>query len=152
MSKIPFAAFAVVALCSACNSKPAQPQKDGATQSGLAAVATKPTPELSVTEVATALREKRAIVVDANGPETRQKYGVVPGAVLLSDHRSYALTELPSDKSKPLVFYCGGTQCRASDAAASRAESAGYASVSVMREGIRGWVSAGQPVAGVSKS
>jgi len=58
----------------------------------------------------------------------------VPGAVLLSDHRNYALSELPSDKSQALVFYCGGTQCRASDAAASRALSAGYASVSVMRE------------------
>jgi rhodanese-related sulfurtransferase len=150
MSKIPFAAFAVVVLCSACNSKPTTSQHEDAKSATRAA--SKATPELSVAEVATALREKRATVVDANGPETRQQYGVVPGAVLLSDHRNYALTELPSDKQQPLVFYCGGTQCRASDAAASRAEAAGYASVSVMREGIKGWVSAGQPVASFSKS
>jgi len=148
MSKIPFAAFAVVVVfCSACNSK-SPPSRNEDTRARAAAA----TPELSITEVATALREKRATVVDANGPETRQKYGVVPGAVLLSDHRSYALTELPSDKKQPLVFYCGGTQCRASDAAASRAQSAGYASVSVMREGITGWVRAGQAVASAPKS
>jgi len=151
MSKIPFAAFAVVVLCSACNTKRAPSPTESAKPSAEAAAASK-TPELTVAQVATALRDKRATVVDANGIETRQQYGVVPGAVLLSDHRNYALTELPSDKSQPLVFYCGGTQCRASDAAASRALSAGYASVSVMREGIKGWVSAGQPVASMPKS
>ena len=149
MSKISFAAFAVVVLCGACN-KPAPAPADSAKPSGQAAISK--TPELSVADVATALREKRATVLDANGLETRQKYGVVPGAVLLSDHRNYALSELPSDKSQALVFYCGGTQCRASDAAASRALSAGYASVSVMREGIKGWVSAGQPVTSLPKS
>ena len=149
MSKISFAAFAVVALCGACNKQAPSPT-ESAKPSSQAAVSK--TPELSVADVATALREKRATVVDANGAETREKYGVVPGALLLSDHRSYALTELPSDKSKPLVFYCGGTQCRASDAAASRAQSAGYASVSVMREGIKGWVAAGQAVVPVTKS
>jgi len=149
MSKIPFAAFAVVVLCGACNPKPTTSQQQDAKQ---AEAAVKATPELTVAQVASELREKRATVVDANGPETRQQYGVVPGAVLLSDHRNYALTELPSDKKQPLVFYCGGTQCRASDAAASRAQSAGYASVSVMREGIKGWVAAGQPVAGMPKS
>jgi rhodanese-related sulfurtransferase len=151
MSKISFAAFAVVALCSACNSKPTASQPSESKASGQASVA-KSTPELSVADVAKALSEKRATVVDANGAETREKYGVVPGALLLSDHRSYALTELPTDKSKPLVFYCGGTQCRASDAAATRAQSAGYASVSVMREGIKGWVSAGQATVPVTKS
>jgi rhodanese-related sulfurtransferase len=151
MSKISFAAFAVVVLCGACN-KQAPAPADSAKPSGQAQAAISKTPELSVADVATALREKRATVVDANGLETRQKYGVVPGAVLLSDHRNYALTELPSDKSQALVFYCGGTQCRASDAAASRALSAGYASVSVMREGITGWVAAGNPVVGVTKS
>jgi rhodanese-related sulfurtransferase len=149
MSKISFVAVAVVALCAACN-KPAPPPTESAKPSTQAAV--NKTPELSVADVASALREKRATVVDANGAETREKYGVVPGALLLSDHRSYALTELPSDKSKPLIFYCGGTQCRASDAAASRAQSAGYASVSVMREGIKGWVAAGQPVSTATKS
>ena len=71
-------------------------------------------------------KERTATVVDANGSETRQQYGVIPGAVLLTNHREFALSELPAAKSNKLVFYCGGTMCRASDKAASRAVAAGY--------------------------
>jgi rhodanese-related sulfurtransferase len=67
--------------------------------------------------------------------------------VLLSSSRQYALSELPAAKETKLVFYCGGTACRASDSAAKRAADAGYADVSVMRAGIRGWKSAGQTTA-----
>jgi rhodanese-related sulfurtransferase len=101
--------------------------------------------ESSVDEVAKFVKEKTATVVDANGADTRREYGVIPGAVLLSNHREYAMSELPASKSNKLVFYCGGTMCRASDKAASRALAAGYTDVSVLREGIKGWKSAGQP-------
>jgi len=103
--------------------------------------------ELSVTEVATLVQSKSVTVVDANDAETRQDQGVVPGAVLLTSSREYAVSELPASKDTKLVFYCGGTACRASDKAAKRAAEAGYADVSVMRPGIRGWKSAGQPTA-----
>ena len=99
----------------------------------------------SVDEVATFVKERTATVVDANGSETRQQYGVIPGAVLLTNHREFALSELPAAKSNKLVFYCGGTMCRASDKAASRAVAAGYTDVSVLRDGIKGWKAAGQP-------
>jgi rhodanese-related sulfurtransferase len=99
---------------------------------------------VSVPEVARFVEDKSAVIYDANGAETREKYGVVPGAVLLSNHKEYPLSELPPDKSKALVFYCGGTACRASDTAAERASGAGYTNVNVMRDGIRGWASAGQ--------
>jgi rhodanese-related sulfurtransferase len=81
--------------------------------------------------------------LDANDSETRREYGIVPGAVLLSG-KEYSLSALPASKSDKLVFYCGGTQCRASDKAAERAATAGYSDVSVMRAGIRGWKDAGQ--------
>jgi len=100
---------------------------------------------VTVADVAGFLKTKSAVVVDANGADTRQKYGVVPGAVLLTDHKDYPLSELPAEKSTKLVFYCGGLMCRASDAAADRAHGAGYVDVNVMREGIKGWTSAGQP-------
>lgn len=147
MLKTSLIALGVVALTCGCKSEPKSTEAASQT-----APAAKPVAEVSVTELASALKDKRAVAIDANGIETRQKYGVVPGATLLSDHRNYALTELPSDKAQALVFYCGGTQCRASDAAASRALSAGYANVSVMRDGIRGWVSAGQPTSSLPKS
>ena len=102
-------------------------------------------PELSVKVVAELVAAKTATVVDANDADTRKEYGVVPGAVLLSSSKDFSLSELPAEKSKKLVFYCGGAACKASDKAAHRAASAGYADVSVMREGIRGWKTAGQP-------
>jgi len=147
--KSSFVAFALVSLAIGCNQHPSEPK---ASENAAKAEAAAPLPERSVSTVAAALKDKSAIVVDANGAETREKFGVVPGALLLSDHRNYALTELPSDKSQELVFYCGGTQCRASDTAATRAASAGYAKVSVMRDGIKGWVSAGLATASAPKS
>ena len=89
------------------------------------------------------MKNKSASVFDANDADTRKEYGVVPGAVLLSG-KDYPLSTLPASKADKLVFYCGGTQCRASDQAAKRAAGAGYSDVSVMRAGIRGWKDAGQ--------
>ena len=148
MSKSSVVAFAVLALAlgQGCKSQPSAPE---ASQKVAAAAALT---ELSVPQVALALKDKTTIAVDANNPETREKFGVVPGALLLTDHRNFALAELPADKSQPLVFYCGGTQCRASDAAATRAASAGYAKVSIMRDGIKGWVAAGQTTSSAPKS
>jgi rhodanese-related sulfurtransferase len=101
--------------------------------------------EVTVAEVADFVKAKSATLVDANNSDTRASLGVVPGAILLTSSHDYALTELPSAKDTKLVFYCGGTLCRASDSAAKRASAAGYADVSVMRAGIRGWKEAGQP-------
>ena len=101
--------------------------------------------ETTVAEVAALVKNESATIVDANGSGTRQDYGIIPGAVLLTNHRDYALTELPQSKKSKLVFYCGGTMCRASDSAAARAVSAGYADVSVLRAGIKGWKAAGLP-------
>jgi rhodanese-related sulfurtransferase len=101
--------------------------------------------ELHVVDVAPIVKNKSGVLVDANGPDTRRELGVIPGAILLSDHKNYALSELPPEKSTKLVFYCGGTQCRASDSAADKAAHAGYTDVSVLRDGIRGWKTAGQP-------
>jgi len=85
--------------------------------------------------------------VDANAAPTRKSMGVIPGAVLLTDSDSYKLTELPGDKSKPLVFYCANTACGASHHAADKAIAAGYSNVKVMPEGIAGWVKAGKKTA-----
>jgi rhodanese-related sulfurtransferase len=112
----------------------------------------KAVPEVTVAQVASFTKDKSATVFDANDAETRKEYGVVPGAVLLASHKDYPLSVLPATKSDKLVFYCGGTQCRASDAAAKRAASAGYSDVSVMRAGIRGWKDAGMPTSAAPQS
>lgn len=95
---------------------------------------------VSVDELDTMLATKACQPVDANGDDTRKKMGVIPGAILLTSEDSVA--ELPSDKSKPLVFYCANTHCGASHHAAEGAIAAGYKDVKVLPEGIAGWVKA----------
>jgi rhodanese-related sulfurtransferase len=78
-------------------------------------------------------------VFDANDNEVREQQGLVPGAKKLSSYDGYALSELPQDKSKTLVFYCYNWMCTASHNAADKAIAAGYANVMVMSDGITGW-------------
>jgi rhodanese-related sulfurtransferase len=92
------------------------------------------------------LAKSEVVPVDANSPDTREEYGTLPGAVLLTSSREFETSELPSDKSKDLVFYCGNEQCRAAPKAAKRAQESGYENVHVMPAGIRGWVKAGKRV------
>ena len=101
---------------------------------------------ISVDDVDAHITKGTAQAVDANGVDTRKHEGVVPGAVLLTDSESYALTELPTDKAKELVFYCANTHCGASHHAAEKAIASGYTNVKVMPEGIAGWVKAGKKV------
>ncbi len=103
-------------------------------------------PVIGVDEVSTLLAAKQAVAIDANGDDTRQKFGTVPGAVLLSNARTFDVSELPADKGKQLVFYCGSERCQSAPKAASRAIEAGYQEVKVMSAGIRGWVEAGKAV------
>ena len=67
--------------------------------------------------------------------------------MLLTNYRTFDLSELPADKSRELVFYCGGEACTAAPKAAARAKEAGYTAVKVMSAGITGWVKANKPVA-----
>jgi rhodanese-related sulfurtransferase len=98
--------------------------------------------EVSVDQVDRMLADHTCQPVDANGAPLRQRMGVLPGAVLLSDMD--AIGELPPDKAKPLVFYCANTACSASHYAAEKAIAAGYTHVQVMPAGIAGWVKAGK--------
>jgi rhodanese-related sulfurtransferase len=102
---------------------------------------------LSVDELEAKLRRGECRAVDANGDPTRQRFGVIPGAVLLSDYETFRPGELPADKSKGLVFYCANEHCGASEEAAARAITAGYTDVKVLPAGIAGWARAGKQTA-----
>jgi rhodanese-related sulfurtransferase len=96
-----------------------------------------------------ALRAENAdlVLCDANSPKTRGRFGVIPGALLLSSYRDYApAVELPSDKSQKLVFYCHSEWCGAASDAARKAIAAGHRNVVVLSAGIKGWIEAGEPV------
>jgi rhodanese-related sulfurtransferase len=93
-----------------------------------------------------AKHEAKLTIVDANNKETRTKYGVIPGAMLLSSSSKFDVSkELPADKSSKLVFYCANEKCQASHQAAKKAAKAGFTDVAVMTDGIMGWKSSGQP-------
>lgn len=103
-------------------------------------------PTVTIDELDAELARGACQAVDANGEATRKRMGVIPGAVLLTDSDMFSPSELPGDKTKPLVFYCANTHCGASHEAAARALTAGYTNVKVLPDGIAGWVKAGKQV------
>jgi hypothetical protein len=49
-------------------------------------------------------------IYDANHPDTRAEFGIIPGAHLLTSADAYSVAqELPADKKANLVFYCVNT-------------------------------------------
>jgi rhodanese-related sulfurtransferase len=128
----------------ACDAKQEAATNAGQTDAKAAADPHANFTNLSVDEVDKLVAASGCVAVDANGADTRGKYGTVPGAVLLSNFDSFKSSELPTDKSKKLVFYCGGEKCTAAPKAAKIAQDQGYTDVNVMRAGIRGWVDAGK--------
>ncbi|MHB8876052.1 MAG: rhodanese-like domain-containing protein [Myxococcaceae bacterium] len=101
--------------------------------------------KITVAELATLREAKQAKPVDVNGAETRAKFGVIPGAVLLTSSSAFdPAKELPAAKDSKLVFYCANTRCTASTTAALRALGAGYTDVSILPDGIKGWKDAGK--------
>ena len=85
------------------------------------------------------------VLCDANTEETREKHGVIPGAILLSSYREYDVErELPSDPGRKLVFYCYNPMCGAGAGAARVAVAAGFVDVAVYPGGIKGWLDGDQ--------
>jgi rhodanese-related sulfurtransferase len=97
---------------------------------------------VSVDQLDHMLASHDCVAVDANENTTRQRMGVIPGAVILRD--GALADQLPRDKAEHLVFYCANEACRASEEAAEQAVIAGYTHVQVMPAGIAGWVRAGK--------
>ena len=104
---------------------------------------------LGVEEVSQLIAAGESVALcDANNADTRAKLGVIAGARLLSSYRDYDVaTELPTDKSSALVFYCHSEFCSAAAEAGRRAQAAGYRQVFVMPAGIKGWIDAGRAIA-----
>ena len=67
---------------------------------------------IHVSDLAAAIAkpDSGVMIYDANHPDTRAEYGIIPCAHLLPSADGYRVSqELPADKNTTLVFYCANT-------------------------------------------
>jgi rhodanese-related sulfurtransferase len=86
--------------------------------------------------------DKKSDMVLVDSRPKRKKYdkGHIPTAISISDSKFNKLKDqLPQDKSKTLVFYCGGFKCKLSHKSAARAITLGYTNVKVFAAGYPAW-------------
>lgn len=112
--------------------------------------------KMVTTEQAKALHDKGTMFVDARvAAEFAEK--TIKGSInvtykekfgkesKLDPSDTFALDKLPTDKAKPIVFYCNGSPCWKGYKGAAAAIKAGYKEVSWYRDGLPAWVAKGLP-------
>lgn len=103
-------------------------------------------PDVTVTDLKSAIETKKVTLLDVNGTESFQA-GHIPGAIDFEAQQKNLASVLPTDKNALIVAYCGGPQCKAYQSAAKAAEKLGYKNVKHLSAGISGWQKAGQKLA-----
>lgn len=100
---------------------------------------------LSLAQVEEQLKvnDGRVTLYDANPREIYDKHHL-PTAQWVPE-QGVTAELLPADKARELIFYCAETRCLSSHDAAEKALALGWTHVSIMPEGIFGWVKAGLP-------
>ncbi|MBW1751564.1 MAG: rhodanese-like domain-containing protein [Deltaproteobacteria bacterium] len=107
-------------------------------------------PSVSVEWVKKQIDNKADMIVIDSRPK-RKKYdkGHVETAISIPDSQFKKLTDqLPKDKAKLLVFYCGGLKCPLSHKSAKKAIGLGYTNAKVFSAGYPAW----KEVAGTPKA
>ena len=85
------------------------------------------------------------VIIDSRPMKRRYDKGHIPVAVSIPDSQFDKFAgKLPQDKSKLLIFYCGGLKCPLSHKSAFKAEAKGYTNVSVYAAGFPDWIKNGQ--------
>ncbi|MGB5987495.1 MAG: rhodanese-like domain-containing protein, partial [Desulfobacterales bacterium] len=83
------------------------------------------------------------VLVDSRPKRPKYDKGHIPGAISIPDtHFDKFKDQLPADKTKPVVFYCGGFKCKLSHKSAAKAIEMGYTSVKVFPAGYPAWKAA----------
>lgn len=80
------------------------------------------------------------VVVDSRPKKKQFDQGHIPGALSIptTQFDKYA-DQLPADKNKLVVFYCGGFKCKLSHKGAAKAMALGYTNVMVFSAGYPAW-------------
>mgnify|MGYP003573179037 CR=1 FL=1 len=80
------------------------------------------------------------VIVDARPKRKKYDKGHLPGAISIPDTQFDKFKDqLPEDKTKTLVFYCGGLKCKLSHKSAAKAIAMGYTNVKVFTTGYPSW-------------
>ena len=88
--------------------------------------------------------QKEVVLVDSRPKRAKYDKGHIPGAISIPDtYFDKQKDQLPEDKSKLLVFYCGGFHCKLSHKSAAKAIAMGYSNVKVFAAGYPAWKNAG---------
>lgn len=95
---------------------------------------------VSVEHVAQLISDNKALIVDARPKITMYDKGHIPTAINIPLTGFEELKgKLPRDLKTPVVFYCGGLDCRLSHKSAEKAMALGYENVSVFAMGYPEW-------------
>ena len=100
-------------------------------------------PDISISDLKTAIAEKKVTVIDVNGSDSYAE-GRVPTAIDFAAKGGELEKVLPADKDALIVAYCGGPSCSAYKKAANKAKELGYTNVKHLSAGKAGWKKAGE--------
>ncbi|MCF8092927.1 MAG: sulfurtransferase [Desulfotignum sp.] len=95
---------------------------------------------VSAEYVAARIAENKTLVVDARPQKPKYDKGHIPTAISIPfSHFDELSGKLPRSLETPIIFYCGGLECRLSHKSAAKALVMGYKDVSVFAQGYPEW-------------
>jgi rhodanese-related sulfurtransferase len=104
--------------------------------------------EVDTAVVQSALKKANSTIIDAR-PLKKYALSHIPTAIGIPDTKVESmLDQLPTDKSKRVIVYCGGYKCVKSHNLAKKMLEMGYKKVAVYSAGMPVWSKAGLPIEG----
>jgi rhodanese-related sulfurtransferase len=102
---------------------------------------------IGLSELKAAMAEKKVTLIDCNGT---QYYALhhIPGAIDLEFHIDRLPRVLPARKDALIVVYCSNKNCYKYEQGVRLVRELGYTNVVHFPLGTRGWIEAGEKIAG----
>jgi rhodanese-related sulfurtransferase len=101
-------------------------------------------PDVTITDLAKAIKAGKVVVIDVNGAASFKNKGHIPTAILFKNKAALAKQLAKKDKNILVVAYCGSPSCNAYKSGASAAAALGFKNVKHLSAGIKGWEKAGK--------
>jgi len=105
--------------------------------------------KINTEELKALRREKENLHVVNVLPEDAFRQQHIPGTINIPQDSQHFVDQLlvtTGDKQQPVVVYCAGEDCHASEEATEKLENAGFTEVYDYSGGIQAWAEAGEPV------